>query len=542
MSKADTRTSTDHDKFIEKMIQNPYESPLMGITRKSTFEQLIGFHPIMSLPGDLMHDFIEGICPLVMMAILKQASSMRLNEIDGPTLELMNSVEKISTLMPKFKQQLFFLNEREILFKNSNDKLPQPIVSSSASTNLNLSSLSSSSFSKSTLDRSSNEYINNATSECDQSLIVQEKKSFLKIMLLTYDDATLKNIQTKAEKLRDLSDIDIHTQLHLWQETVHFRRQCIREKPTSEILKEFPGYSNQLLIFEEVKMITNVDLSAAVRRQIPILLEKLVKVPAFITDSPAIQLLKILCKHFDETVHHTFADSEPTTPYPTLIFINDQIHIYVDFILIVSTTSPDYALGLLIAMYNIFELNFRKNSRVVRFLYCIFHNDKRFLSNAMRLLIKENNIEIMNETNQLQAAPSHSLYNNSTIQSSNSQTSTQHKIIENNASINRENEANGPDLTNSSYSNNSVDLHDKTPVVLNELQNHVTDPCLSINSRHQRVNCLKRQQSQHIEKQTSQNSFTVDNDQDEQFQDNISPMNEAKSNISHGKNKRRRRY
>ncbi|CAF1638481.1 unnamed protein product [Rotaria sordida] len=78
MSKADTRTSTDHDKFIEKMIQNPYESPLMGITRKSTFEQLIGFHPIMSLPGDLMHDFIEGICPLVMMAILKQASSMRL--------------------------------------------------------------------------------------------------------------------------------------------------------------------------------------------------------------------------------------------------------------------------------------------------------------------------------------------------------------------------------------------------------------------------------------------------------------------------------
>ncbi|CAF1264547.1 unnamed protein product, partial [Rotaria sordida] len=176
MSKADTRTSTDHDKLVEKIIRNPYELPLMGITGKSTFEQLIGFHPIMSLPGDLMHDFIDGICSLVMMAILKQASSMRLNEIDGPTLELMNSVEKISTLMPKFKQQLFFLNEREILFKNSNDKLPQPIVSSSASTNLNLSSLSSSSFSKSTLDRSSNEYINNATSECDQSLIVQEKK------------------------------------------------------------------------------------------------------------------------------------------------------------------------------------------------------------------------------------------------------------------------------------------------------------------------------------------------------------------------------
>ncbi|CAF4175427.1 unnamed protein product, partial [Rotaria sordida] len=78
MSKADTRTSTDHDKLVEKIIRNPYELPLMGITGKSTFEQLIGFHPIMSLPGDLMHDFIDGICSLVMMAILKQASSMRL--------------------------------------------------------------------------------------------------------------------------------------------------------------------------------------------------------------------------------------------------------------------------------------------------------------------------------------------------------------------------------------------------------------------------------------------------------------------------------
>ncbi|CAF1517373.1 unnamed protein product [Rotaria sordida] len=148
----------------------------------------------------------------------------------------------------------------------------------------------------------------------------------------------------------------------------------------------------------------------------------------------------------------------------------------------------------------------------------------------------------MNETNRLQVAPSNSLYNNSTIQSSNSQTSTQHKIIESNASINGENETNGSNLTNSSYSNNSVDLHDKTPVVLNELQDNVTDPCLSINSQNQRINCLKRQKSQHIQKQTSQNSFTVDNDQDEQFQDNISPMNDAKSNISHGKNKRRRRY
>ncbi|CAM4816259.1 unnamed protein product [Rotaria magnacalcarata] len=723
MTKADTRTCIDYDKFVEKVIRNPYESPLMGINEKSALEGLIGFHPIMSLPGDLMHDYIEGICPLVMMALLKQASSMRLvtyagiqkrmekfqygyfdcrnrpppilvkhmqndrisataaqklclfrlfpiifndfihdvpsmivykqlreildlvlsipfrkqwipvlrdlcigfhesmllyfhtkmvpkihfvceydkiindygpsirqwcfryegchayfkkialrsnnfknvpkmlatryclkqafklsqlnrmknlhyavritntqrtsfttqiknilldhfgrinpekdliqcnklfhenveyyrssvyvldlrdpdeqpifaqiiyilknnekwwfiidtletigydeslcswevksmdrfslmdphhmkyyykgldiyelknskNEIDGPTLELMNSVEKITTFIPKFKQQLLFLNEREKLFNKSNDNLTQPIVSSSASSNLNLSSSSSSStlssFSESISERGSKEFINSATSESDQSLIVQEKNALFpdkyvipplpnallkdiqngalnkfgphysnrqilieavandlidkynmfypthkqfqvigeaiveclklpliqeniaiwkdalqtklkrkrfenrnnnevehyqlkysrigsgrpvkkrigeiaqkdrqkQIMQLTYDDATLQNIQTKAEKLRDESDLDIHAQLHLWQETVHFRRQCIREKPTSEILQEFPDYSNQLLIFEEVKMTTTVDLSSAIRRQIPILLEK----------------------------------------------------------------------------------------------------------------------------------------------------------------------------------------------------------------------------------------------------------------------------
>ena len=149
-------------------------------------------------------------------------------------------------------------------------------------------------------------------------------------------------------------------------------------------------------------------------------------------------------------------------------FFNDQIHVYVDFILIVSTTSPDDALGLLIAMYNIFELNFSKNSRAIRFLYSILHNGKRFLSNAMRLLIKENNIEIMNETDRLQAASSNSLFNNSTIQSNNSQTSTQYKIIENSTSINGENEINDPDSTNSSYSNATTDFNDKTSVGVNE--------------------------------------------------------------------------
>ena len=59
--KADTRTSIDHDKFVERIIRNPYELPLLGITGKSTLEESIGFHPIISLPGDLVHDYIEDV-------------------------------------------------------------------------------------------------------------------------------------------------------------------------------------------------------------------------------------------------------------------------------------------------------------------------------------------------------------------------------------------------------------------------------------------------------------------------------------------------
>lgn len=66
-------------------------------------------------------------------------------------------------------------------------------------------------------------------------------------MLSLYNNNTPQDIQ-KAEKLRDLSEVDIDSQRQLWQETLHLRRQCIRDKPTAEIIKEFSGYSNPLLV------------------------------------------------------------------------------------------------------------------------------------------------------------------------------------------------------------------------------------------------------------------------------------------------------
>ena len=73
-----SRTYIDHDNFVEKIVRKSHESPIMGITGPSLMKNLIGFHPVTSLPGDAMHDFLEGICPMIMMALLKQASTMRL--------------------------------------------------------------------------------------------------------------------------------------------------------------------------------------------------------------------------------------------------------------------------------------------------------------------------------------------------------------------------------------------------------------------------------------------------------------------------------
>lgn len=83
-----------------------------------------------------------------------------------------------------------------------------------------------------------------------------------------------------------------------------------------------------------------------------------------------------------------------------MVTVDDQMHIYVDFVPILSRTSPDDALGLLLCMYSIFELNFYRHCRAIRFIYSIFYGDKHFLSNSMRLLIKEKRIDILDQRTQ----------------------------------------------------------------------------------------------------------------------------------------------
>ncbi|CAF3748763.1 unnamed protein product [Rotaria sordida] len=129
------------------------------------------------------------------------------------------------------------------------------------------------------------------------------------ILLTNYDDDTLNSIQMKVNQLRDDSAIDINARVQLWKETIHVRRKNIRERPTSEIVEEFSRYADPILIFEEVKMTMVIDLRAIVRQQIPVSLDKMVTTTAVITDSPPIQLIRVLCRQFEESVHHIYCNS-----------------------------------------------------------------------------------------------------------------------------------------------------------------------------------------------------------------------------------------
>lgn len=70
LSKIQARSVIDHDDLNRV--------PLKGVIGSSPLRELIGFHATTSLPRVLMHDFIEGISPVIIISLLKQASALRI--------------------------------------------------------------------------------------------------------------------------------------------------------------------------------------------------------------------------------------------------------------------------------------------------------------------------------------------------------------------------------------------------------------------------------------------------------------------------------
>lgn len=78
LSRIQSRSMIDHDDLVDKIMNDPNRLSLKGVIGPSPLQELIGFHATTSLPRDLMHDFIEGICPMILISLLKQASALRI--------------------------------------------------------------------------------------------------------------------------------------------------------------------------------------------------------------------------------------------------------------------------------------------------------------------------------------------------------------------------------------------------------------------------------------------------------------------------------
>ncbi|CAF2035727.1 unnamed protein product [Rotaria magnacalcarata] len=70
------RSETSYENYLNQMLQ--LKNSIFGITRQSDFSNLIGFHPIRSLLFDIMHDFSEGVCMIIVQSALKELSASRI--------------------------------------------------------------------------------------------------------------------------------------------------------------------------------------------------------------------------------------------------------------------------------------------------------------------------------------------------------------------------------------------------------------------------------------------------------------------------------
>ncbi|CAF1437402.1 unnamed protein product [Adineta ricciae] len=197
------------------------------------------------------------------------------------------------------------------------------------------------------------------------------------ILAMNYNDNdSFNSMKIKSPELLDNNRIDRNAQVRLWKEKRHVRRKLIRDLPTSPILEDYPGYTDSFLIFEEVRMTMTVDLRSVVRYQVPILLEKLLSSPAFITDPPRIQLIRTL----------------------STIRRNSSSYLLSSF---------GYVCCIRIELQ-------QKNCREIRLLYAVVIGDKRFLSGSIRNLVKEKQIDVCFEQNRKIANLTSSVTTNST--------------------------------------------------------------------------------------------------------------------------------
>ncbi|CAF1395926.1 unnamed protein product [Rotaria sordida] len=72
------RVNVKHQYYLQLLNELPSRKSVFGVVGPSPFDELINFDPTQCFPGDIMHDFFEGVCPLIVIAMLKEASNLKL--------------------------------------------------------------------------------------------------------------------------------------------------------------------------------------------------------------------------------------------------------------------------------------------------------------------------------------------------------------------------------------------------------------------------------------------------------------------------------
>ncbi|CAF4228074.1 unnamed protein product [Rotaria sp. Silwood2] len=102
------RMRDQHDNIVQQIINLNNNVVLRGVVDASPLASLIGFHAVISLPNDLMHDFNEGVCGQLLMAMLKEASTKRIltySEIESRLLSFEYGINDKSNKPPVIRKK-----------------------------------------------------------------------------------------------------------------------------------------------------------------------------------------------------------------------------------------------------------------------------------------------------------------------------------------------------------------------------------------------------------------------------------------------------
>ncbi|CAF3796765.1 unnamed protein product [Rotaria sp. Silwood1] len=219
-------------------------------------------------------------------------------------------------------------------------------------------------------------------------LVSAERKTekFMFIGRLDDEQDVLKLNQMLKDEFNKQS-FDIEALTYMWKKTFPSRRLLTRNHPIKEILSEYPTYSLPCLIFEEVRMTTDIDIELNVELFLPDLFEKLPDNSMFISDVLPIREIKLLFQYFKDPISYVLTGKDPITPTPCIKMLDDKYELYLDYQLIVHTTSAQEAIAILLGLYNIFEIKFTRHSRGVPLLYGIIFQDQNELTKSLRKIL-----------------------------------------------------------------------------------------------------------------------------------------------------------